>query len=307
MSTVPAVTANAGPRTAVVLFTRDLRVHDHPALAAAVERAERVLPLFVLDEAILARFGATNRVAFLLDSLHDLDARLRARGGGLVVRSGSVVGETSRLAVDVGAEAVYASEDVSAYAQERERRLRRTLAGSRIALETFPGVTVVPPGDLAPADADHYRVFTPYWRRWREQPRRDVLPPPVRIALPDGVDAGLTAGLGVLAGGTPASELPAAGSRPGADASMPGSTTGSPATARSRTTWAPMRLRASRPISTSAASPPARWSHGRSSAKVRSRSYGSCAGATSTTSCWRRAPRPRTRPAAAPWPVARRR
>jgi deoxyribodipyrimidine photo-lyase len=110
---------------------------------------------------------------------------------------------------------VYASEDVSAYAQKRERRLRRTLAGSRIALETFPGVTVVPPGDLAPADADHYRVFTPYWRRWREQPRRDVLPAPVRIALPDGVDAGLMAGLGVLAGGTPASELPAGGESAG--------------------------------------------------------------------------------------------
>ena len=215
MSTVSAVIANAGPRTAVVLFTRDLRVHDHPALAAAVERAERVVPLFVLDDAILAAFGAPNRVAFLLDSLHELDAGLRARGGGLVVRRGSVIGETVRLALDVGAEAVYASEDVSAYAQERERRLRRTLAGSRITLELFPGVTVVPPGDLAPADTDHYRVFTPYWRRWREQPRRDVLPAPERIALPDGVDAGLRAALDGLQRGTPAAELPEGGETAG--------------------------------------------------------------------------------------------
>ena len=37
-------------RCAVVLFTRDLRVHDNPALAAAAREAERVLPLFVLDE-----------------------------------------------------------------------------------------------------------------------------------------------------------------------------------------------------------------------------------------------------------------
>jgi deoxyribodipyrimidine photolyase len=41
-------------RAVVVLFTRDLRLHDHPALAAAVDRGERVVPLFVLDDAVLA-------------------------------------------------------------------------------------------------------------------------------------------------------------------------------------------------------------------------------------------------------------
>jgi deoxyribodipyrimidine photo-lyase len=32
---------------AVVLFTRDLRVHDNPALAAAARENECVFPLFV--------------------------------------------------------------------------------------------------------------------------------------------------------------------------------------------------------------------------------------------------------------------
>ena len=78
-------------------------------------------------------------LAFLLDALRDLDAGLRRAAAGLVVRSGDVVGETVRLALDVGAEAVYMSEDVSAYAQERERRLRRTLAGSRIGARALLG------------------------------------------------------------------------------------------------------------------------------------------------------------------------
>jgi len=66
-------------RTAVVLFTRDLRVHDHPALAAAARQAESVVPLFVLDEGILASpFARPNRVAFLRDALADLDGALRA-------------------------------------------------------------------------------------------------------------------------------------------------------------------------------------------------------------------------------------
>ena len=40
-------------RTAIVLFTRDLRVHDNRALAVAAREAERIVPLFVFDEAIL--------------------------------------------------------------------------------------------------------------------------------------------------------------------------------------------------------------------------------------------------------------
>ncbi|WP_435107831.1 deoxyribodipyrimidine photo-lyase [Nocardiopsis synnemataformans] len=36
---------------AIVLFTQDLRVHDHPALAAAVERPGPTLPVFVHNRA----------------------------------------------------------------------------------------------------------------------------------------------------------------------------------------------------------------------------------------------------------------
>ena len=43
------------PDTAVVWFRRDLRVHDLPALAHACREHERVVPLFVLDPALLRR------------------------------------------------------------------------------------------------------------------------------------------------------------------------------------------------------------------------------------------------------------
>jgi deoxyribodipyrimidine photolyase len=40
-------------KTSLVLFTRDLRVHDHPALTAAAGSADQVVPLFLLDDALL--------------------------------------------------------------------------------------------------------------------------------------------------------------------------------------------------------------------------------------------------------------
>jgi len=86
-------------RTAIVLFTRDLRVHDNPALALAAREAGRIVPLFVFDEAILVNGSARpNRVAFMLEALRDLDEALRRAGGRLFVRRGDPVREAIAVA-----------------------------------------------------------------------------------------------------------------------------------------------------------------------------------------------------------------
>lgn len=150
-------------RSALVLFTRDLRVHDHPALAAAVRDAEVVVPAFVLDEGILnGDFARPNRLSYLLDALSDLDCSLRRLGAQLTVRRGNVVEETLALATDTETEAIYLSEDVSAYARRRKERLAMACRSACIDLRCFEGVTVVPSGALTPSGGgDHFRVFTP--------------------------------------------------------------------------------------------------------------------------------------------------
>ena len=77
--------------TALVWFTRDLRVHDHPALRAALDTHERVIPVFVLDDSLLGgRHRSGPRTQFMLEYLEQLDAALIDRGGGLVIRRGRV-------------------------------------------------------------------------------------------------------------------------------------------------------------------------------------------------------------------------
>jgi deoxyribodipyrimidine photo-lyase len=178
-------------QTVIVLFTRDLRVHDHPALAEAARTARQVVPLFVLDEHLLGSgFAAPNRVQFLLECLGDLDASLGGLGAGLVVRRGDVVREVMALAKESGAGGVFVSADVSQYAGRRERRLEAACRSANLAFRRFPGVTVVPAGELRPADGDHFRVFTPYWNRWREADPRPVAPVPRRLGLPPGIARG---------------------------------------------------------------------------------------------------------------------
>jgi Deoxyribodipyrimidine photolyase len=173
--------------TAIMLFTRDLRVRDNPALAAAGAAAEHLVPLFVFDDTILrGAFGVPNRVRFLLDSLDDLRESLRERGGDLVLRRGDPVAEILRMAAETGAERVFLSEDVSRYAARRMERLRR----ERLQVCAHAGVTVVPPGLLRPAGGDHYRVFTPYWRAWSAAKPRPIAEAPTRLRLPQKLPAG---------------------------------------------------------------------------------------------------------------------
>ena len=70
-------------------FRRDLRLHDLPALAAAAH-ADRVVPLFVLDDRLTrpGRFPSAVRTAFMLGCLRELDAALKERGARLFVRRG---------------------------------------------------------------------------------------------------------------------------------------------------------------------------------------------------------------------------
>ena len=203
---------DAHPSTVVVLFTRDLRLHDHPALTAAVETAHRVVPLFVLDDTILGTFGSPNRVAFLLESLVALRDSLRSRGSDLVLRRGDAVDQTLRVALACRAESVHVSEDVSGFAQARLERLTRAAAGERIEVRVFPGVTVVPTGELSPAGGTGpFRVFTPYWNRWRTMPRRSVLPAPGQVPGVGSIDSGRISEMSELALGAPVPGLPPGG------------------------------------------------------------------------------------------------
>ena len=192
----------------VILFNRDLRIHDHPALAEAVRRAARVVPLFVVDDALAAAgFAVPNRATFLVDCLHDLRRSLEARGGDLVVRRGDPVAEALRVADDVGAEAIHVSADVTAFAQQRERRLHDAARDAGIEVVAFPGVGVVAADDLATGSGGHYKVFTPYWRAWTACPRRSVEAPPRQIRIPDALAAGSIPTAAELAPGAPSPDL----------------------------------------------------------------------------------------------------
>ncbi len=200
---------------AVVVFARDLRVRDHPALVAAAT-AEHVVPVFVLDDALLrGPHACANRIRFLLDALGDLDAAMRERGAALILRRGDWVEAVARVARDCRADAVHLSADVSHYASLRTDALRRAGAQSAFSVATHPGVTVVPPGTLRTGSGTPYQVFTPFYRRWIGAQWRDPVPAPTHLSLPAGIDIEPIPALSALTPDTPSPRLLPGGERAG--------------------------------------------------------------------------------------------
>src|SRR5215218_9539588 len=147
--------------TAIVWFRRELRVHDHPALTAAHRAADRIVPVFVLDPRLLdgGRFPSANRAWFLLESLRELRAALRERGGQLFVRAGRPEQVLPELACDTGAGALYFASDVSPFAMARDRRVEAAVPAVR-----HPGNFVADVGAPRTAAGRPFTVFSPFRR-----------------------------------------------------------------------------------------------------------------------------------------------
>jgi deoxyribodipyrimidine photo-lyase len=166
--------------TAIFWFTRDLRVGDHPALAAALDGHERVVPAFCLDPRLLeGRHASGPRTQFLLESLRDLGRALRERGSGLVIRQGSPEEELVDLARQVGASQVHMSADVTPYSGRRGRVVGQALRSAGVTLSSHPGLNAVDEVSEVRTKAGRpYKVFSPFHRSWLGVERRRVLAPP---------------------------------------------------------------------------------------------------------------------------------
>lgn len=160
----------------ILWFRRDLRLTDHPALAAAAAGGD-VLPLFVLDPVLLASAGEVRRHR-LLASLHALRS---ATDGALVVRTGDPASVLPAVAAELGAAAVHVSGEPFPFGRRRDARLADVVRGNDIDWVVTGTPYAVGPGRVVKSDGMPYRVFTPFSRAWREHGHRRPAPPPAKL------------------------------------------------------------------------------------------------------------------------------
>ena len=162
---------------------RDLRLADNPALQTACQ-AGQVIPFFVLDPSLLVN-ASSRRQAFLFDGLQSLDKSLQARHSRLTLRRGKPGEVLQALLAESGAEAIFAEEDFTPYARQRDAQIARQLP-----LNLVHGQTVHHPAKVVKGDGKPYTVFTPFSRAWKAAlpSRLSPLPAP-EIPSPDNLPA----------------------------------------------------------------------------------------------------------------------
>lgn len=154
--------------TTLAWFRRDLRLHDHAVLNAALSLSGPVQPVFVFDTDILTRFTNPDdrRLGFIARGLCHLDAQLRQRGGSVLVLHGRAVEVMPKLAQAMAARTVVAAEDFEPATRARDAAVAKAL-GTHAVFEQPLDHLIHHPQALVKGDGTPYRVFTPFFKNWQ--------------------------------------------------------------------------------------------------------------------------------------------
>ena len=181
--------------TAVIWFRDDLRLSDNPPLQAALDAADAVVPVAIVDPRAFRetqyRTEKTggHRARFRLESLRDLRDSFRARGGDLFVRQGHPETVVPDIVERVGAGGVYAQTRPATEELATENAVREALP-SDVAFHNHWTHTLYHIDDLPTPYDSINDTFTPWRKRVESEATvRDPLPAPNDVPTP-ALDAG---------------------------------------------------------------------------------------------------------------------
>lgn len=190
----------------IVWFRRDLRLHDQPALTAALDECDEVVPLFVFDEPLLqsGEFGSAS-VNFMLGCLYDLSSSFADHGIALQWRQGNQIEQVVQAAREWKADAVYWNRDYEPRAIERDHLVQQRLGKLGILVRTFKDHVVFEATEIRGATGEPLQRYSAYrarwWTKWHAmtppiQPmpqalmKKNAVPPPVIPLLPTAGELG---------------------------------------------------------------------------------------------------------------------
>ncbi len=172
---------------------RDLRLHDNPALRAAIDRADAVIPVFIWAPDEEGEWGPGGAQRWWLhQSLKALDQSLRRLDSRLILRQGDSLAALRSLLQETKAGGVFWNRLYEPRATERDTEIKEALREDGHQAESFNAGLLYEPWTQATLKGDPYRVFTPFWKSCLKGPAPatpETAPQtmPTVSAWPDGI------------------------------------------------------------------------------------------------------------------------
>ncbi|MGV0033634.1 MAG: cryptochrome/photolyase family protein [Candidatus Azotimanducaceae bacterium WSBS_2022_MAG_OTU7] len=154
------------PSHPLFLFRRDLRLADNTALNEALRGGRPVLAVFIIDPYLMKRWRhSVRRLAFLFQSLHQLQVAIKKRGGTLVLATGNTETVLPALINRFDIDQVFVNRGYSLYGLRQERVLENLAQEMNIGFIALDDSLLNPPPFVLKGDGTPYTIFTPYFRQ----------------------------------------------------------------------------------------------------------------------------------------------
>ena len=165
------------PKPTVLWLRQDLRLHDHPALVAAVHDGP-VIPVYILDDDAPGAWamGGAQRW-WLHHSLTAHAAALKDKRSRLILRRGDAVTILKALLDDTGASRIHAIRHYEPWWGKAEAAL-----GDALCLHD--GNHLAPIEDITTGSGGQYRVYSSFWKALSQR-----MPPDEPLAVPRDIAA----------------------------------------------------------------------------------------------------------------------
>jgi len=155
----------------ILWFRRDLRLHDNPALAAAVRSGAPVVAAFIVSPEADDPWSPGERAqSWLRVSLDHLAASLGERGLRLILRIGRPELCLAQLAAETGAATVLWNTQYDPTDRAEETRVAEALAKVGVASRTHESDVLHRPGSILTGAGRPHSVFTPFYRAFLRMP-----------------------------------------------------------------------------------------------------------------------------------------
>lgn len=164
-------------KVAIHWFRQDLRLSDNPALALAAKQ-NKVLPLYILNEENAGKYsmGAASRW-WLHYSLVALNKSLN---GKLALYRDHPIDVFRGLLDNFNISGVFWNRCYEPWRIAQDKKIRELLKQHNIISKEFNGCLLWEPSNIKKADGEHYKVFTPFYKKGclnSDTPRKPIPSP----------------------------------------------------------------------------------------------------------------------------------
>ena len=176
----------ASRRASIVWFRNDLRCHDNESLTTASQESLSILPVYIFDPRHYEKkfdktMGGANRASFLLQCVSDLREKLKELGSDLIVRVGKTEEVLVNLAKTIGADGLYAHQEVSRNDIEEEKKVTCALENEGVDVKYFWGNTLFHMDDLPFKIKDMPSTYTDFLEKVEKLNIRKAIDAPEQL------------------------------------------------------------------------------------------------------------------------------